>query len=109
MTPASTSRPPPHAYAKELCENYNLYRNKYRLCVKEQRYVSITRGEFAKLKEDLQFLENALKTVLSDYRDYFQERSVEGLSIRKYAEATNLTEAAWFTCKRNFLLPWLGC
>ena len=51
---------------------------------------AITRSDFAKLKEDLQFLDNALKTVLAVYRDYFQERFVVGLSIRKYAEAHQL-------------------
>ena len=53
----------------------------------EKRYAAITRSDFAKLKEDLRFLDNALKTVLSEYKDYFQERFVEDLSIRKYAEA----------------------
>ena len=76
-----------HAYAKELCENYTFDWNKYHLCVKEKRYAAITRSDFAKLKEDLQFLDNALKTILSEYRDYFRERFVDGLSIRKYAEA----------------------
>ena len=83
-----------HAYAKDLCENYNFDRNKYRLCVKEKRFAAITRGDFAKLKEDLQFLDNAMKTVLSEYRDYFQERFVEGLSIRKYAEAHHLNRGS---------------
>ena len=60
------------AYAKDLCENYNFDRSKYHLCVKEKRLAAITRSDFAKLKEDLQFLDNALKTVLAEYRDYFQ-------------------------------------
>lgn len=34
-------------------------------------YVSVTRIEFTKLKEDLQFLANTLKTVLTEYWDYF--------------------------------------
>ena len=75
-----------YAYAKDLCEHYNFDRSKYRLCAKEKRFAAITRSDPAKLKEDLQFLDNALKTVLSEYRDYFQERFVEGLSIRKCAE-----------------------
>ena len=45
----------------------------------EKRYAAITRSDFAKLKEDLRFLDNALKTVLSEYKDYFQERFVERL------------------------------
>ena len=52
------------AYAKDLCEHYNFDRSKYRLCMKEKRFTAITRSDFAKLKEDLQFLDNALKTVL---------------------------------------------
>ena len=81
-------------YAKDLCENYNFDRSKYRLCVNEKRFAAITRSDFTKLKEDLQFLENALKTVLSEYQDYFRERFVEGLSIRKYAESHQLNRGS---------------
>ena len=76
-----------HAYAKELCENYSFDSRKYRFCVNQKRYAAITKSDFGKLKEDLCFLDNALKTVLADYRDYFRERFVDGLSIRKYASA----------------------
>ena len=79
-----------YAYAKDLCEHYNFDRNKYRLCVTEKRFAAITRRDFAKLKEDLRFLDNALKTVLAAYQDYFRERFVDGLSIRRYAEAHQL-------------------
>lgn len=91
-----------HAYAKELCENYTFDRNKYHLCVKEKRYAAITRSDFAKLKEDLQFLDNALKTVLSEYRDYFRERFVEGLSIRKYAETHHLNRGSVDYLQKKF-------
>ena len=83
-----------HVYAKELCENCNFDRSKYRLCVKEKRFVAITKSNFAKLKEDLQFLDNALKTVLATYQDYFRERFMDGLSIRKYAEAHQLNRGS---------------
>ena len=83
-----------HAYAKDLCEHYNFDRNKYRLCVKEKRFAAITKSDFAKLKEDLQFLDDALKTVLVTYQGYFQERFVDGLSIRKYAEAHQLNRGS---------------
>lgn len=79
-----------YAYAKDLCEHHNFDRNKYCLCVKEKRFVAITRSDFAKLKEDLQFLDSALKTVLAPYQNYFRERFVDGLSIRRYAEAHHL-------------------
>ena len=83
-----------YAYAKDLCEHYNFDRNKYRLCVKEKRFAAITKSDFAKLKEDLQFLDNALKTVLAAYQDYFRERFMDGLSIRKYAEAHQLNRGS---------------
>lgn len=91
-----------HAYAKELCENYTFDWNKYHLCVKEKRYAAITRSDFAKLKEDLQFLDNALKTILSEYRDYFWERFVDGLSIRKYAEAHQLNRGSVDYLQKKF-------
>lgn len=91
-----------HAYAKELCENYTFDWNKYHLCVKEKRYAAITRSDFAKLKEDLQFLDNALKTILSEYRDYFRERFVDGLSIRKYAEAHQLNRGSVDYLQKKF-------
>ena len=91
-----------HAYAKELCENYTFDWNKYHLCVKEKRYAAITRSDFAKLKEDLQFLDNALKTILSEYRDYFRERFVDGLSIRKYAEAHQLNRGSVDHLQKKF-------
>ena len=91
-----------HAYAKDLCENYNFDRNKYRLCVKKKRFVAITKSDFAKLKEDLQFLDNAMKTVLAEYKDYFQERFVEGLSIRKYAVAHQLNRGSVDYLQKKF-------
>ena len=91
-----------HAYAKELCENYNFDRSKYRLCVKEKRFAAITRSDFVKLKEDLQFLDNAMKTVLAEYKDYFQERFVEGLSIRKYAVAHQLNRGSVDYLQKKF-------
>ena len=83
-----------YAYAKDICEHYNFDRSKYHLCVKEKRFAAITRSDFAKLKEDLQFLDNAMKTVLSEYQDYFRERFVDGLSIRWYAEAHQLNRGS---------------
>ena len=91
-----------YTYAKDLCEHYNFDRSKYRLCLKERRFVAITRNNFAKLKEDLQFLDNALKTVLSEYKDYFRERFIEGLSIRKYAEDHQLNRGSVDYLQKKF-------
>ena len=78
------------AYAKDLCENYNFDRSKYRLCIKEKRFAAITRSDFAKLKEDLQFLDNALKTVLSEYRTYFNRSSVDYLQKKFFTALAQL-------------------
>ncbi len=83
-----------YAYAKDLCENYRFDLRKYRFCVKEKAFVAITADDFDKLKEDLRFLNDALKTVLAEYRDYFRERFVKGLSIRKYAEAHQINRGS---------------
>ncbi len=90
------------AYAKDLCEHYNFDRSKYRFCVKEKRFAAITKSDFAKLKEDLQFLDNALKTVLTAYQDYFRERFVDGLSIRRYAEAHQLNRGSVDYLQKKF-------
>ncbi len=92
-----------HAYAKELCENYNFDLRKYRFCVNQKRYAAITKSDFGKLKEDLCFLDNALTTVLADYRDYFRERFVDGLSIRKYASAHLLNRGRVDYLQKKFL------
>ena len=92
-----------YAYAKDLCEHYIFDQNKYRLCVKEKRFAAITRSDFAKLKEDLQFLDSALITVLAPYQNYFRERFVNGLSIRKYAEAHHLNRGSVDYLQKKFL------
>lgn len=91
-----------HACAKELCENYSFDLRKYRFCVNQKRYAAITKSDFGKLKEDLCFLDNALTTVLADYRNYFRERFVDGLSIRKYAEAHRLNRGSVDYLQKKF-------
>ena len=73
------------AYAKDLCENYRFDSAKYRLCMNEKRYAAITRSDFAKLKEDIQFLDNALKTVLQDMLGHFSA----GFTLDTYTHITN--------------------
>ena len=70
--------------------------------MKKRRFVAITRSGFAKLKEDLQFLDNTLKTVLSEYQDYFREWFIDGLSIRKYAEAHQLNRGSVDYLQKKF-------
>ncbi|MBU5626104.1 hypothetical protein KQI82_04105 [Oscillibacter sp. MSJ-2] len=91
-----------YAYAKDLCENYRFDLRKYRFCMNEKKYAAITRTDFANLKEDLQFLDNALKTVLRDQQSYFRERFVDGLSIRKYAEVHHLNRGSVDYLQKKF-------
>lgn len=75
------------ACAKDLCENCGFDLREYRFCVKESACVAITADDFDELKKDLRLLNDARKTVLAEYKDYFRERFVKRTSNRKYAEA----------------------
>ena len=91
-------------YAKKLCEGYRFSRAKYALCVKEKRYIGVSKKDFRELKSDLLFLQNCLKTVLSDYTSYFDERFVKGMSIRKYAETHGLNRGSVDHLQRKFFV-----
>lgn len=47
-------------------------------------------------------MDNALKTVLVTYQNYFQERFVEGLSIRKYAETHQMNRGSVDYLQKKF-------
>ena len=83
-----------HAYAKDLCEHYLFDWRKHQLCLTKKKYVCITKEEYDAMTEDLAFLQHCLKTILRDYNRYFKERFVDGLSIRKYAEAHDLNRGS---------------
>ena len=93
-----------YEYAKKLCEGYRFSKAKYNLCVKEKRYIGISKEDFRGLKGDLLFLKNCLKTVLCDYAGYFEERFVQGLSIRKYAQAHDLNCGSADYLQRKFFV-----
>ena len=73
-------------YAKDLCEHFAEDYRIYRLCVDQKQYF-IPKEDFLAIKEDVAFVTNCLKTVLSPYNGFFKGRFMEGLSIRKYAQA----------------------
>ena len=91
-----------YEYAQKLCEGYRFSQVKYALCVKENRYIGISKEDFRELKNDMLFLKNCLRTVLSDYAGYFEERFVKGLSIRKYAKAHDLNRGSADHLQRKF-------
>ena len=74
-----------YAYAKDLCEHFSEDLRQYRLCLDQKQYF-IPREDFAAIKEDINFLTNCLRTVLSPYNALFKGRFTDGLSIRKYAQ-----------------------
>ena len=93
-----------YEYAKKLCEGYRFSKAKYALCVREKRYIGISKKDFHELKNDLLFLKNCLKTVLRYYAGYFEERFVKGLSIRKYAQAHDLNRGSVDHLQRKFFM-----
>lgn len=91
-----------YEYAKKLCKGYRFSLSKYELCIREKRYIGISKEDFKELKSDLAFLKNCLKTVLNDYASYFEERFAKGLSIRKYAQAHGLNRGSVDHLQRKF-------
>lgn len=91
-------------YAKDLCTNYKIDLRRYNLCVTQKRYIGVDgKSDFDILKEDLKFLNDCLKTVLKSYGTYFKERYVDGLSVRKYAEAHNMNRGSVDHLNRKFI------
>ena len=83
-----------YSFAKDLCENYATDIEKYKLCVSMKRYLNISKRDCSSLKEDLKFLHGCLKTTLKQYQEYFEQRFVQGLSIRKYAEKHSINRGS---------------
>lgn len=91
-----------YEYAKALCEGYRLGLRKYQLCVSEKKYIAISKKDFLALEQDLRFLNTCMKTVLKDYAGYFDERFIQGSSIRKYAQAHSLNRGSVDHLQRKF-------
>lgn len=91
-----------YEYAKKLCEQFSFCVKKYNLCVAEKRYIGISKADFLSLKEDILFLKNCMRTALTDYAGYFEERFVQGLSIRKYAQTHELNRGSVDHLQRKF-------
>ena len=80
-----------HEYAKDICENYRMDMQRYRLIWERKQYIGVhDRDEYLAMREDLIFLQQSLKTVLHDHAEIFQKRFSEGLSIRKTADALQM-------------------
>lgn len=78
-------------YAKDLCVNYLVDLRKYKFSKNYyDDFIALSKKEMEIVYEDLKFIKTCFQTVLRDYAEFFNERFIKRLSIRKYAEAHNM-------------------
>ena len=76
-----------HEYAKDICANYRLDQKRRKLISERRQYIGVSgKADYSAMCEDISFLHQSLKTVLSDHIEIFQTRFAKGLSVRKAAE-----------------------
>lgn len=74
-------------YAKDICANYRLDQKRRKLINERRQYIGVSgKADYSAMCEDISFLHQSLKTVLSDHIEIFQTRFAKGLSVRKAAE-----------------------
>ena len=90
-------------YAKDIITNYKLDAQRYKLCVNSGSPVCCHSAEqFGFLKEDILFFGQCMKTVLREYYPFFKERYLQGVSIRKYAEAHGMNRGSVEHTQKKF-------
>ena len=82
-------------YAKDLCVNYLVDLRKYKFSkTYNDDFIALSKKEMEIVYEDLKFIKTCFQTVLRDYAEFFNERFIKRLSIRKYAEAHNMNRGS---------------
>ena len=81
-------------YAKDLCMNYLVDLRKYKFSKGNSYFTALSKKEMEIVYEDLKFIKSCFQTVLRDYAEFFNERFIKRLSIRKYAEAHNMNRGS---------------
>lgn len=82
-------------YAKDLCVNYLVDLRKYKFSkTYYDDFIALSKKEMEIVYEDLKFIKTCFQTVLRDYAEFFNERFIKRLSIRKYAEAHNMNRGS---------------
>ena len=81
-------------YAKDLCVNYLVDLRKYKFSKNYYDFIALSKKEMEIVYEDLKFIKTCFQTVLRDYAEFFNERFIKRLSIRKYAEAHNMNRGS---------------
>jgi len=83
------------AYSKDIIDHYKEDRERIKQTVEYQFLIGLeSKKDFESLKEDCRYLDKILDTALTEYKDFFTERFVDGKSIRKYAEEHNLNRGS---------------
>lgn len=80
------SSPTYYEYARDICKNYKKDLETINECIKMKRYINISKEDFNKAREDVRLLRSSIPTRLKEYKGFFHEHFVQGVSIRKYAE-----------------------
>lgn len=83
-----------YEYARDICKHYKEDFELVRLCITAKKYIGISKDNFAKAYEDVMLVRNSLKTVLKEYGDFFQERFIQNISVRKYAEKHDMNRGS---------------
>lgn len=82
-------------YAKDLCVNYLVDLRKYKFSKNYyDDFIALSKKEMEIVYEDLKFIKTCFQTVLRDYAEFFNERFIKRLSIRKYAEVHNMNRGS---------------
>lgn len=81
-------------YAKDLCKNYIRDNKKYELCKAYNRYIGISKEDFKMMITDHRFVKYCMDTTLSEFKAYFTQRYVEGISVRRYAEEHQMSRGS---------------
>lgn len=92
-----------YEYAKDLCKHYAEDLNLVRLCAKEKKYIGISKKDFDKVYEDVIFLRDSLKTLLKEYKVFFDEHYIQNTSIRRYAESHSMNRGSVEYIQRKLL------
>lgn len=90
-------------YAKDVIDHYLVDRKRLDLCVREKRLIGLLSMEdFKKMRSDILYFEKVLDGILSEYKEFFDERFRKKKSIRKYAAEHNLNRGSVNYIQKKF-------
>ena len=92
------------AFAKAICESFL-----HDLRLVRQGMSGTDRGEYEAAKKNVLFLQRCLSGALKEYAAYFQERFVEGVSIRGYAKSHGINRGSAAYVQKKFFAALARC